>query len=679
MLIFFVKNKLVLLSYLRWGYFEVKRRFMWRKVFRIVRGLVGLVMVFLGLFWTSDKIHSVGANCRDYQLIFARGSGEKIHDGNFLEFKRTVSEDFINRLKDFGVSYDFYELGQNEVEGYPAVDPGFSGALGAKISAGEKFKYGESVRRGVMELVKYFRNYYQKCPKTKFILVGYSQGAQVIGTSLEYLNLDAVFYVGTFGDPKLYLPEGFGLRPPACLGNNLSDYRTFVPDCLVNQGYLKGRDPYRDLKLRGKVGAWCLEGDFVCGSKFIFQDLFAAHVSYKKIGAYRHLSGILTEKIAKAQKVKIDPVHDMTVVFDSTGSMKELIDQYKNRANNLAERVLAGGGRVALLEYRDLKEKFWPRKICEDCSRLEFAQGIEKIKPAGGGDERESALSAIKFALNNHDWRRGMLKTIVLVTDAGFHQPDRDGTTLKEVVKRTLEIDPVNIYVITKEDIAQNYQELTSKTGGRILKGDDLLSSTEIIFERPDPVLNLEKFEARPNEAVNFEVKLNNFKNQKYRYWWDLDFDGIFEIESLEPKIQWVYTKPTQGFMQVKVSEEDGDFGTMSAWVRVAEAKESVQPKIIGVEQKNFSEGVLNLKISALESVQYFLAVNDSPLGLTTLNELTIDGIDPGDQILITPINKVGRSGESYVFKLTERRIVEVNPDFEKTKWNLKAPNTGAK
>jgi hypothetical protein len=84
--------------------------------------------------------------------------------------------------------------------------------------------------------------------------------------SMPRIIRDRVAFVALFGDPKLYLPEGEGFNPPACQDENLSSWRRLVEDCHTDNGALGARKPYIPQDMEGKVGLWCLDDDFICGS-----------------------------------------------------------------------------------------------------------------------------------------------------------------------------------------------------------------------------------------------------------------------------------------------------------------------------------------------------------------------------------------------------------------------------
>ena len=149
------------------------------------------------------------------------------------------------------LNYEFIDLD------YPAVAIGLDRlgtTLGALIGRGEAYEFGKSVNTGVKNLKALVNG--SACPGTKYVLGGYSQGAMVVSKALSGLNASRLIYAATFGDPKIYLPEGQGALPAACRGENLSDYRMYVPDCYAYKGMLGAYIPYEPEALAGKVGVW---------------------------------------------------------------------------------------------------------------------------------------------------------------------------------------------------------------------------------------------------------------------------------------------------------------------------------------------------------------------------------------------------------------------------------------
>ena len=450
----------------------------------------------------------IGANaegCPDLRVVFARGSGGELnHDQNYLAFRSAIDE----KLSATPLKYEFIDLD------YPAVGVGAENlgvTLGAFFGSGEAYEFGESVKSGVKKLDKIVNG--PSCPNTKYVLGGYSQGAMVISKALPNLNADRIIYAATFGDPKIYLPEGQGLVPTACSGKNLSDYRQYVPDCHAYKGLLGAYVPYEPEQFVGKLGTWCNKNDIFCSSHFNIND----HVSYVADNLYEDASRVIMDKIAQQFEIEnhFHSQHDTAIVIDSTGSMASLINKYKAEAYRLAEETFAIGGRVALYDYRDLDDPYQPVERCnfETCTIESFVRGLEAIVPDGGGDEPESLLSASFHVMQKLNWQHGATKSLIVLTDAGFLSPDRDGISYAEAVRLSKTIDPVNFYIITEPENAELYLELANDTDGMVITDPENFSLlTDYIIERYDSLPRVEEDDSTqitPTLEINEVVELS--------------------------------------------------------------------------------------------------------------------------------------------------------------------------
>jgi hypothetical protein len=441
-------------------------------------------------------------NCKDIGIIFARGSGEAQDTGaSFLDFKSKLE----TKLKTTTLSYEFIDLE------YPAiaVDKDLSVLLGAFISGGNSFAFGDSVKAGSAALENQINS---SCERTKFILAGYSQGAIVIMNSLENINPERIIYAATFGDPKIFLPEGDGIEPAACKNQNISNYRIYVPDCHAYSGILGAKNPYQTNEFIDKLGTWCNKNDIMCSSHFNIRD----HVSYIEDNLNEDAARLIFSKITNYYGLKntISSPHDTVILIDSTGSMNWMLERAKDEAIRLARETLNIGGRVALYEYRDLADPFEPRKHCDfdTCTIEKFIIEIDKIHAAGGGDDKESLLSASYNIMRTLNWRNGATKSFVVLTDAGFLSPDRDGITKDQVVKLSASIDPVNFYIITDTANELTYRELAEVTDGKVFTNFDELSLvTDYIIERTD---SLPKVEIEETTCEKPTIKINSITSE---------------------------------------------------------------------------------------------------------------------------------------------------------------------
>ena len=301
--------------------------------------------VILGIYIINGGETRAQTSCKDLRIVFARGSGApRENNADYQAFKNSIE----NLISDSGISYEFIDLD------YPAIGVGFDNlnvVIGAVISGGEGNEFGESVKAGATNLARMVND---ECADTKYILGGYSQGAIVIIKALKEIRPERIIYAATFGDPKIYLPEGEGIMPAACRGENLSPYRIYVPDCMAYKGLLGAYIPYVADEYLNKVGTWCNKRDIFCSSRFSISD----HVSYESTGLYEDAAKVIYLKIADAfgiDKRVVSP-HDTVFLIDATWSMETMIDAYKSEALSLAKETLDSDGRVALFAYHDLDD-----------------------------------------------------------------------------------------------------------------------------------------------------------------------------------------------------------------------------------------------------------------------------------------------------------------------------------
>jgi len=441
-----------------------------------------LVAAIVAVFSIGGTMIVGARSCPDVVSIFARGSGgERWTSQDYLAFRDSLDE----KLRTTRLSYEFVDLD------YPAVGLDFSVTAGAIISGGEAYQFGESVNKGVAEMARIVNS---GCSNTRFVFGGYSQGAMVVIKTLGEVDSDRILYAATFGDPKLYLPEGYGPTPAACYGKNLSNYRMYVPDCFASSGKLGAVKPYQTTEYIDKLGTWCNRHDIMCSPYLSI----SAHTSYAADDLYEDASRRIFEKITDYYGIENQffVPHDTAILIDSTGSMAGMIDQYKDEALRLARETLENNGRVALYDYRDLDDPYEPVAHCdfENCTLEKFTQALSIITVDGGGDTPESLLSAAYHVMCELNWKVGHTKSLVVLTDALYLSPDRDGVSFSDVVRLSKIIDPVNIYVITNADVVEYYTDLAAETGGRAVTIDDNLSLlTDQIMARSDSLPRVEE------------------------------------------------------------------------------------------------------------------------------------------------------------------------------------------
>jgi len=182
---------------------------MFRRVTTVASAAVAVV-AFVGL---SAGVASAQTDCPDVHWIGAAGSGERTpaevtqNDG----MGRVVHQSLQELSAE--VAKDGRTMTAEAVE-YPAVAaPGEDGGVG------EWLGFIGSVDAGSAALGKQYEGFVQRCPASKVVLAGYSQGAMVVHRNLEALqaspNLAAVLLVADGdrlpADPTLNLGSASGI------------------------------------------------------------------------------------------------------------------------------------------------------------------------------------------------------------------------------------------------------------------------------------------------------------------------------------------------------------------------------------------------------------------------------------------------------------------------------------
>lgn len=605
--------------------------------------------------------NSSATSCDDIKFIFARGSGQKLEDEDYLAFKTAITNELSNRKPN--LKWDFYELGSSSEYGakYPAIALSFFTVLGAKVSAGNAFAFSESVRQGIIELKNYTEQVSASCPETRFVMAGYSQGAMLITKSLSELNSDKFIYAATFGDPKLYLPEGKGVMPEACRGRNFSTYRIFAPNCYTYQGALSAKIPYLENGWQTKVGLWCKDQDLVCGAGFSFgtpkttgsplenliQSALHAHTRYPDDNIYNLAAKTIVDKIHLIYPTtfgakQITGDKQDTVIIINYSAMYKFIDYYRKVASVIAEETINSGGRVALWTYDDTNEG---KKILGFTTDFkEFSAHLWQTGgSAGGSKERPDAfLSAVQNLVETTRWNKSAPKAIVILTQSPLRNPDQNGVSGDSLIESSSQEGPINIYAISEfEEYIETYAKLARETGGDAFWGLDV--SNVIIpdtwYVRPEYNLPLREYQSKPNEILTFEAES---PDDAIKYEWDLDFDGTFETETTEPMASMSYPNDVSGYVTLKTTHQD-DSSSYTAFKVVISSSMSL--KTPSLENLKVTQNGSSVTISCdfgEDTIGMLVAIDDAPLGITAENNLEITNVVKNTTLTITPVSENG-------------------------------------
>lgn len=653
-----------------------------RPSLRRVAGALAAALAGIGLVALPTAPATAAVGCTTVEGVFARGSGQDL-DGR----EATKFTDELRARISAPTTIGFYELGTLELDGsrYPAVPVGTgswdaaTNSVGAKVGAGYAYGYGDSVHEGVLELISYLYGRGAECPDMLFVLGGYSQGAQVVGQTYRALTdsmRERIVFNALFGDPKLHLPEGEGVRPPACRGKDLSPWRRTIGDCRTDNGSLGARKPYLPAGWEDTSGLWCNNDDFVCGSsKFAW--VTSGHMTYGDEGgaieeAAREIAERLKARVPADRAADFDTsIHvigvgttglDVMFVLDSTGSMWGRIEGAKAYASRMADVVAAARGRVALVEYRDAGDDFVAvTRVPLTSDVEEFRTALAAVTPNGGGDAPEALLAALMEGFDTLDWRPGATKAAVVLTDDTYHDPDvATGVTLPEVARRSLEIDPVNVYPVVPSYLADTYAPLAEQTSGQVIvdSGDTEAALEEAltrIANRPVVLLEQTSYLAQPGDEVTFDASRSYVLDAEItQYDWDVDGDGVFDATTTEPRLDHVYTAELDGIVQVRATASNGTIASFSAPVTVsstppAETRPAAPTGVTATVTTTVdgqSEVLVTWKPADDRAASWGLTVDGVPVATTELTSLTLTEVRRSAD---TEIGVVGFSADGEI------------------------------
>jgi hypothetical protein len=539
---------------------------------------------------------SAAASCKPYELIGARGSGQ--NDPKLLKETHEMGPEVYDLFQAIRRSIG----NPDEISGYgvqyPAVSvKSLTTGGGALLHLGFLGRYTDSVREGQRDTEARIMARHAGCPDTRFVLAGYSQGAQAVGDALQNLNDDQglVAAAAFFGDPY-FDPESWSAR---------SD---FDPSLYG----LFGPRPEWPESLHGDIFSYCHFHDWICnisskhsvfGRGYVFlREPAAASPSAHGTPAYQSVENggrgdanlaalnVATVLGASFPAASYTGPLDIVFVIDSTGSMGDEIDEVKANVSTLVAQIAAVDSdfRVALVDYKDE-----PSEESDYQSRLDldfttdynaFDSALNTLQAEGGGDEPESVYSGLMTALNL-GWRDGAKKLVIPLGDAPAKDPEPiTGFTLGDVRAKTLAVDPATIDTIQSgedTEAAASFSAIAEAGGGESLQlpesdlsglvpaivGDVRRSTTapvaSIVAPSAARVGQKVSFNAAPSEGVGESI---------VAYDWDFSGDGTFDLTTADPVSSFIYPAPFTGNVVLRVRTASGQSGLSSASVSVVAA-----------------------------------------------------------------------------------------------------------
>ncbi|MGH3260949.1 MAG: cutinase family protein [Trebonia sp.] len=450
----------------------------------ILAGITAACLVGLAAH-TSPASAAPSVGCPQYVFIGARGSGETYQPGTPGDegvgpVIDSVWQNLQQDLQDSGVTIELMPVPDPP---YPAVS--VLGGLSTLNGVGAFFNlpgdYHNSVDKIAPWVTQTVAAQSAVCPNQKFILAGYSQGAQGMADALQRdLNPSQILGGAFFGDPY-FNPSSDG------------DWGNYDP---YRSGLLGTRPAYSSA-VSNKVFSFCHNQDPICqGLVRCVLVCLPTHIDTGQHNNYPTLKDpdrpdtkLAADQLARLirddQSSQGNPISepspgpitgplDVGFAIDSTGSMGDIIGQVQSNVTDIAQSLQAADPdlQVGLVDYKDAPPNSDdPYQAQVDVPLTtdlgQFDTAVSNLTANGGGDTPESVYTGMMTTLGLN-WRTGAHKEMVVIGDAGGHPVDpQTGYTEQDVIQRALSLDPVAINVIpANSDADATFGPVAAATGG---------------------------------------------------------------------------------------------------------------------------------------------------------------------------------------------------------------------
>lgn len=292
---------------------------------------------------------------------------------------------------------------------------------------------------------------------------------------------------------------------------------------------------------------------------------------------------------------------DVVVVMDTTGSMVPGIAAAKSVAINYIDQLADSGidYRAAVVDYKDKRYDPYASRLDLAFTKDQTAisNAINALSATGGGDTPEDVYSGLMTAINL-PWRDGSKKVIILMGDAGPLDPEPGtGYTLSSVINAANAVDPASIYAIRigyNTSMRSAFQQLANGTGGMTFDASNTTSSVSTailnalnsVAHAPSAVIgeNNGQIVGSIGTPIHFDAS-HSFDVDGFivQYDWDFNNDGLFDLNSPDPAADYTYTQAYNGWVTLRVHDNDGNTNKVSAKIMVDATGNDTTPPVINI------------------------------------------------------------------------------------------------
>jgi len=288
--------------------------------------------------------------------------------------------------------------------------------------------------------------------------------------------------------------------------------------------------------------------------------------------------------------VEIQSGLDLIFTIDVTGSMWDDIDAVKASATEIVNEISnkVADWRIAVVDFQDFPvypygcepgdywnpAGDWPYRAILPFStdKTAIINAINSLQPLCGWDWPESIYSALIRSINTEglgEWRKGVKKVVILMTDSYPHDPEPfTGYTMANVKSASESVDPAAIYpvFIGWDSIAQAYAEqIAEQTGGKVFYAPTASDVVDAILEAVEAALKAPIAEANGpykgivGSPITFDASGSYDPDGEIVFYeWDWDNDGVYDDNETLPVIEHTWYKEFSGTIKLRVTDNDG-------------------------------------------------------------------------------------------------------------------------
>ena len=222
---------------------------------------------------------------------------------------------------------------------------------------------------------------------------------------------------------------------------------------------------------------------------------------------------------------------------------------------------------------------------------VEFTTNAEEIKNAVrdlyiNPSSSSSMYEAISSGLNLN-WRPGVKKMSIIISEENNYTLNGNGGSWQDLAKKSYEIDPVEFYVISSEgELPQDIKNLASSTGGDVFEGElenfdySMQNIASIISTKPFAWLE-GPFVIKSGDELMLDASGSYSPGSTiYKYEWDFNGDGVYEITTSEAEVNYVFEQDFDGFIGVRVTDYNSNSSVASTKLTVSNDGDSTPREI---------------------------------------------------------------------------------------------------